>query len=709
MLSQTKNMCFMKFFSVFGIRKEKEEKMRKKIDFHIHTIPFQKGKDEDFSYSADWLEDYIGQAKLNAIAITNHNLFDAENFKNVTSLCGKKNVAVFPGMEIDLKSGHVNLIYPAEQKYIDELVNCSTKMAGLDKNDSIDLNFFLENFTSYADSIMTFETGKSNTLKKPDQLKDAVFTAGVSNSLKFQKMWNQEFDTVPVLFSDAHATKNGNDLSRSDIPQLAHKNTFIQSDSNSFEDIRNALKYKKNVNIFEDEIHDSFEIDGVRVSKGLNLIIGRRGSGKTVFIDKIQHIYQDEVYRISQFESTKREKFLNSEKVNSGNEAIKDWQNSNRIQLEAVQDTIKNNVVEIPETFFKELNRYAEDIVKSKSKQSYKIFEQQNYAIDNIEWYGNVLNRIKELIYTQQLWTTLDNVKYNKISLINLYTKVRNQYNDLFIQNEKRKYINHILDIAKDVVSNQTGKTKLPSFDFTSMMRQRILINAANTWISAIEPTKIRTKKLMDYKIVTSVRPHSGAREVQQSLSLGTSEKVSDAYEYYEKKDYINYLNILKSRGLLKYSQIIDALLMRETKLLTLDDEEASGGQLVSLALTLSLNKSSTKNVILIDEPEASLDNPFIKNNLVKKLQDLSKERVVFVITHNSTLGALLTPDYLIVAKKDSEGQHIILSGEYSSKKLNDNSSHFVTKSYDDFIDSMEAGFNTFEMKGSNYNELKNF
>lgn len=90
MLSQTKNMCFMKFFSVIGIRKEKEEKMRKKIDFHIHTIPFQKGKDEDFSYSADWLEDYIGQAKLNAIAITNHNLFDAENFKNVTSLCGKK-------------------------------------------------------------------------------------------------------------------------------------------------------------------------------------------------------------------------------------------------------------------------------------------------------------------------------------------------------------------------------------------------------------------------------------------------------------------------------------------------------------------------------------------------------------------------------------------------------------------------------------------
>ena len=48
--------------------------MVKKIDFHIHTVSSH--KDYDFSYSPEWLKKYVRAAELDAIAITNHDLFD---------------------------------------------------------------------------------------------------------------------------------------------------------------------------------------------------------------------------------------------------------------------------------------------------------------------------------------------------------------------------------------------------------------------------------------------------------------------------------------------------------------------------------------------------------------------------------------------------------------------------------------------------------
>ena len=55
--------------------------MVKKIDFHIHTVASH--KDYDFTYSSKWLEKYIQEAELDAIAITNHDLFDHKNFQEV--------------------------------------------------------------------------------------------------------------------------------------------------------------------------------------------------------------------------------------------------------------------------------------------------------------------------------------------------------------------------------------------------------------------------------------------------------------------------------------------------------------------------------------------------------------------------------------------------------------------------------------------------
>ena len=77
----------------------------KKIDLHIHTVSTV--SDSDFTFSIDTLKKYIEKSKLDVIAITNHNIFDLNQFKIIQS---EISIIAFPGIEIDLPTGHLLLI-----------------------------------------------------------------------------------------------------------------------------------------------------------------------------------------------------------------------------------------------------------------------------------------------------------------------------------------------------------------------------------------------------------------------------------------------------------------------------------------------------------------------------------------------------------------------------------------------------------------------
>ncbi|WP_419154368.1 hypothetical protein [Weissella viridescens] len=683
--------------------------MVKKIDFHLHTVPSSADasiKDERFDYSSEWLREYVSVTNLDAIAITNHNLFDKHNYEEIENEF--KDICVFPGMEISLETGHVNLIYSNEPKYVEELDKASVYLESMDRKKSITVEEFIDIFPNYREAILVFETGKSNSLQKPEQLIEGVSVAGVQNSLRFQKMWNQSGNIVPVLFSDGHATKNGKDRGRSDIKKLSEKNTYIQCENSDFNSIKKALRKKDNVNIFRDELHDSFEIDGKRVSTGLNLIVGRRGTGKTVFIDKIQEHHPNSTYRISQFESTNQDEFLENEQKNRKRLAIEAWKSKFDTQISAIENLINEPKASIPNNYMDELKQYAEDVVKYRSR-SLELFNEQDFDLINLSWVEENLVQIKKLIHSDQLWDYVDNSYMYKETLISLYNNVRIKYKKQFIDNEEKRRANNLIGRVKSIISSHTGQRILPSCDFSKVVRQAELTSKVNEWVDSFEETTLDTQDLMGYQIKTEMKPFKSANEIQQQLHTKT--KVSDALVDYSRKDYFEYLLKLKNRGTADTSLldngIIECLFRIDTKLLNDDGGIASGGQSVALALTLSLDKASREDIILVDEPEASLDNSFIKERLIPKLQELSKTHTVFVITHNSTLGALLDPDYLIVAKKDSHGNHSILTGDYSSKNLSD-STGAEFKSYDDFIDAMEAGVETFNQKGRNYNDLRN-
>lgn len=85
----------------------------KAIDFHIHTLA-EKGKDQPFSFSQEWLNSYIIRAELDAIAISNHNFFDSNQFHSISEATS---IPVFPGMELSLMAGHVLVVYDPSPQF----------------------------------------------------------------------------------------------------------------------------------------------------------------------------------------------------------------------------------------------------------------------------------------------------------------------------------------------------------------------------------------------------------------------------------------------------------------------------------------------------------------------------------------------------------------------------------------------------------------
>lgn len=77
----------------------------KKIDFHIHTVPTV--SDSHFEFSMDKFVEYVEEAELDAVAVTNHNFFEESQFEEISASLP---VAVFPGIEIDLCKCHMLLI-----------------------------------------------------------------------------------------------------------------------------------------------------------------------------------------------------------------------------------------------------------------------------------------------------------------------------------------------------------------------------------------------------------------------------------------------------------------------------------------------------------------------------------------------------------------------------------------------------------------------
>lgn len=669
--------------------------MVKKIDFHIHTV--SSSKDYDFTYSSKWLQEYVNKAELDAIAITNHDLFDKDNYELVKK--DLPNTVVFPGIELSLEEGHVNIIFSEEN--IPNLIRFSDWLANHNKEKygKVSVESFCENMENWEDGIYIFELGKSNSLSVPEKLKNVCYVGGVSNQLKFQLFYRMNDGLTPVLFSDAHADDNDPEIKRRDIEILKKKNTYLQVDNCTFKEIKSCISEKTKVGINKNYLSDVIDIDDHVVSTGLNLIVGKRGTGKTHFLKTIKKNYSSEdIYEISQFETSKSEKYIENQRRIQGYTAINSWKKQYRSQFNSIQkylDTVEIDFDSEVDRFIESVKKFAKDTTASNSTAKYKLIKEASFeeiSIKNLEVYLRDLNK---LINSNELWLLVKNSSNNKRIFITMYNELKIVYAKKKEQNFIQKEVNKILDTIKEIVQSKTGITPVTNCEFTKIIQNNQTSYEISKFMQKIIcETELKRENVYGYQIVVKLTPFLNATQFRKDLSLNEGVQ-EDLIVPYKSGQYIKFFKI---------SNLVEYLLHLEVKLLDSDGIPASGGQTVGFALMMKLEEAKFKSIVLIDEPEASLDNAYIKEELIYALKNISKNSTVFVVTHNSTLGTLLIPDYLIVTTKNKKNYHV-LTGEFSSHTISNRSeySDFSENSYDKFVEAMEAGIETYNRKGEIY------
>lgn len=137
---------------------------------------------------------------------------------------------------------------------------------------------------------------------------------------------------------------------------------------------------------------------------------------------------------------------------------------------------------------------------------------------------------------------------------------------------------------------------------------------------------------------------------------------------------------------------------------------KVSGGERSEFNFIQKIQDAALSDILIIDEPESSFDNIFLKNEVNKFIKEMSEMMPVVVSTHNNTIGGSIKPDYVLYTKKNivnGKPSFAVYSGLPTSSKLIDVDGNEVDN-YNITIDSLEAGEDAYNERRKIYETLKN-
>ena len=135
--------------------------------------------------------------------------------------------------------------------------------------------------------------------------------------------------------------------------------------------------------------------------------------------------------------------------------------------------------------------------------------------------------------------------------------------------------------------------------------------------------------------------------------------------------------------------------------------QKISGGQRTEFIFLQKIQNALDYDYLIIDEPEGSFDNIFLKESINQYIQDVSNKITVIMTTHNSTLGTSINPDYLIYCTKNNENDFDVFYG-YPNDEFLKNKNNITVSNKQVQLDYFEAGEKTYYERNKFYETFNN-
>jgi ABC-type dipeptide/oligopeptide/nickel transport system ATPase component len=673
----------------------------KKIDLHLHTK--KSLSDYDFTFSMAKLKEYVEKLSIDCIAITNHNLFDLQQYLEITATLNTK---VFPGIEIDLERGHLLLI--SEATDLDEFASKCSRVEQLiiNKDDFISVEQLKDIFGDLKKYLLIPHYDKSPIIR-PEiilQLSEFITAGEVTSAKKFNYCLRNPQNLVPVLFSDLRFFD--------EMETFSPRQTFIDIDDDSLRTLKLCLTDKQKVFLSEKDGHRFFQAfeDGQLLSSGLNVILGERSSGKSWTLNKI-FASNENVKYIKQFELQESDeerdkerfnKFLSARQSNISENYLKEFKS-------VVDDVVKID----RKSNEKNMETYIDSLLKVAAEEEKKDVYSQAALFNENRYTESDNANLKKLISSVEIM--IENIEYREIidrhlaisNLKNLIADLIQKYIELQTLNNKKLWINSLVTNIKRELQSNTASTGVEEIDFYAIQMDTVKFKKFNSLVYALKIERvIEQSDIRKFKIVATTKKYNGAGELLKKASRKMV--FSDAYARYSNP--IIYLEGLKEIQYLDITEYYKYFIDIEFKILNRYGAEVSGGERSEFNLLDKIQNAHHFDLLLIDEPESSFDNLFLKNEVNEQIREIAKSVPIVIVTHNSTVGASIKPDFILYTKKeivDRKASYELYSGVPSDLALKTVDGKEI-KNYDILLDCLEAGGEAYIERNKTYAILKN-
>ncbi|MBM7690555.1 histidinol-phosphatase [Enterococcus ureilyticus] len=679
----------------------------KKIDLHIHTISTVSDS-KKFLFSIKKLKEYVSVRKLDAIAITNHNTFDIDQFDQIQQ---ELDIPVFPGVEVDLENGHILVI---SDKSLPNIQTFSEKCKSLhshikDQNSTLTLEEFynifprqeLKKYLLIPHYMKSPEISDSVII---DLSQHSKITTGETSSVrKFVELLNKEDDLTPVFFSDQRISE--------DLVNFSMQQTYINVSEITFAALKYTLSDKSKVALSLKEGKNLFNLtEKVVASTGLNVLIGERSSGKTHLLNEIAHSTNNTKY-IRQFELVERSDDESRENFNR--QLLRDESLFTDSFLKEFKDILTLVSSIDPKQSESNVNKYLRSLIKNAESTEKKDSFAKAKLFSETPYKPKSLGTLDELIRSVQI--ILDNQEYSSIifeelpqeSLIKLLNRLVAEYRKIFMSNFIKERTNSLIADIQGTLQLKTRIQRVSDIDFSDIAKEILIINEFNNITKELQKDTILDEtEVYDFTIRKSKRPFKGAQEVLNIIKKQTS--FIEVFKFYDQP--FDYLQALKTKDILEQADFVKYFVKIQIEILNKDLNPVSGGQRAEYNFLKKIEDSLKYDLLLIDEPESSFDNMFLNSKINTVLQDISKHIPVFVSTHNNTIGASIKPDFILHTQRTlvrDEPVFNIYYGFPSDRQLCASNGMSVSN-LSVQLNCLEAGEQTYKTRRDNYEILEN-
>lgn len=678
-----------------------------KIDIHTHTRKCKSGDAPTRDVSAEEFCETVLSTDVGIVAITNHNVFDLEQFESIISVVGE-DLQVWPGIELDVDEGTSRgqmlvITSPGRAKELAGIVDEVTQgftpdtfattigeiLQNFDALEPIYVAHYKQKMPSLSEhALEELIAGTSTPARVIKEVTNAI-SAGIYISHGYASIYgsdHHDWSTYPDIAGDLP------DL-RLPVESFEHFCLLLEKDSVA---INTVLDKKTSETLLLTPFDDGTSLE-LKAFNDINIVFGPKGTGKTCILRAIAKHYSDKGVDATVYEpASDRLDEIFDTKGHDLSLDLKPYGISYcKAEIEQIREASEVGVTSLSKylSFFqtKATNKNAKkiklkDIEPQEEGRARRTFEEFNEATKKTAEFLGFLNEHPAIS------GELNETELNEIidTLSQLHSRLEARQWQSFSGWKETALLNSAITKIRNEIERKTGTPAKPtSTGLRDYAFNRAKIEAAAAAIIKSFSTEIPIRK----ERVGSLGPDKGELEFRtefrfqngfttdgklkqlRNVNKGPQKKfalrIQEIKEHAFDDDLFQHITELNSIDDIEHIETVYELLIFR-RYFALDGLEYTPSSGEASMVMLHKELETDKEVYILDEPERSLGNEYISDVIVPLIKERARAgKSVFISTHDANIAVRTLPYSSVYRKHGPAGYSTFIGNPFSNNLVN--------------------------------------